>query len=197
MSSFRRQKSWMNRRFLLDERNPPSVYRVDSSKPSSWKAVVYEPAKEIVTAFIEARTPEAAPLERKIVQGSTFTDLRKTFHCDACQRDFKGERQFREHQNGKNHKKIQRLKGLDKIIVNKSVLVLESFEEGNKVEAVKELKEVFELGNAEILELMKSLPCEIGTAMGERKAKKVVHKFKQINVVLATKTITQEIVLQK
>merc|ERR1719158_2828626 len=95
------------RRFLLSERNPPPYYRVDSSTPSQWMEAVYSPAEAIVEALLEGRLPEQQPLSLNHKSTELLIDERKTLHCDICNREFKGSRQFRAHKNSKSHRKLE------------------------------------------------------------------------------------------
>ena len=61
---FRRQAKWMKRRFLLESRDAPPVYRVNSSDPEHWQQNCFDPAVSILSAYLEGSTPEAQPLAR-------------------------------------------------------------------------------------------------------------------------------------
>ena len=50
-------------------------------------------------------TPEQDPLPRICEDPEREEDYRKTLHCDVCDRDFKGDTQFRNHLKSKSHRK--------------------------------------------------------------------------------------------
>merc|ERR1719427_1310713 len=104
----RRQMKWIRRRFLLNSRSPPPVYRVDSTDPTLWQENVYNPAETIVGDFLEGRIPEIEPLERTEGGEEREEDCRRTMHCDVCNRDFKGSAQFRNHLQSASHRKVAR-----------------------------------------------------------------------------------------
>jgi len=187
----KKQARWMRRRFLLDEREAPHVYRVDSSKPELWQEIVFNPALDIVNAFVEEKEPSAKPLE-KISHEHSFEDLRRTIHCDLCERDFKGLEQYKQHVNGKRHKKNVKVKAATKVVRTKYVLKLESFDDSNKAEAVKELKNALDIPISDILEKMKNVPAEIADVKGEGRAKEIVEKMKMFNVQMAVQKVAYE-----
>ena len=102
----RRQAKWIRRRFLTDVRDSPSVYRVDSSDPSAWLEKVFGPAEIILQSFLfPGVNPGIEPLPRISEKMEREEEYRKTLHCDICDRDLKGETQYRNHLKSKSHRK--------------------------------------------------------------------------------------------
>ena len=181
----RKQSKWIRRRFLLDHRNPPPVYRVDSSNPAEWQEKVYKPAEVIVQDFIEGRTPSAEPLDRIEGGREREEDCRKTIHCDLCNRDFKGSTQFRNHLKSSSHKKVVRaMEGFTRY-----EMVLTEVEEERKNEAAKMLKNTLILPISEVFTKMESLPSVVGTLIGKAKAENIAKELSKYGAVIQVKEI--------
>ena len=158
MITFRRQTKWLRRRFLLESRESPAVYRVDSSDPSQWRERCYEPAEQLVHAYLAGAPLPLQPLARLRLDGAELEQNRRTFHCDLCHRDFGGNKQFQEHLAGRRHH--QALREKQRLEPPVSVLLV-GFDETNRAETAKILKNSFEKPLAEVLELVARVPVEI------------------------------------
>ena len=157
----------MRRRFLLEGRQAPHVYRVDSSDPSRWKERCYNPAEEIVRAFVEGRQPDAAPLARLKIDTQEVNDNRKTFFCDVCKRDFMGSQQMKNHLDGKRHRQV--LKATERLKPPVSV-VLTHFDAEKRTECIRILKSSLEKPLQQVIDLVNNVPCEIARIKPESKA---------------------------
>eukprot|EP00092_Neocalanus_flemingeri_P056505 GFUD01067008.1.p1 GENE.GFUD01067008.1~~GFUD01067008.1.p1 ORF type:complete len:210 (+),score=76.12 GFUD01067008.1:2-631(+) len=176
----RRQMKWIRRRFLLNSRSPPAVYRVDSSDPSRWQEKVYQPAEIIVRDFIEGRRPEMEPVERIDGGEERQEDCRRTMHCDVCDRDFKGAAQYRNHVAGSSHRKVARAT-TDKVIF---VMNLTSFKEENRNGVAKIIKNTFGIGLTEVFAKMDSLPAVLTNVVGEAKASNIAKELSKQGIVI-------------
>merc|ERR1719318_1631183 len=176
----RKQMKWIRRRFLLNTRNPPPVYRVNSTDPSQWQDKVYRPAEMIVRDFIEGRKPEMEPLERVESGQDREEDCRKTMHCDICNRDFKGSVQFSSHLKSASHRKVARAV-LDKYHYE---VVLTSFKEEYRNGAAKIIKNTFSIGLKDVFMKMDSLPCVVGTVVGKGKADNIARELSKQGIVV-------------
>jgi len=169
----RKQNKWIRRRFLLNTRNPPPVYRVDSSNPVEWAEKVYQPAELIVRDFIEGRKPAMEPLERFDNGKDIEEDCRKTMHCDTCNRDFKGSTQYKMHLKSSSHKKVLRA-------VAGSwnyEIVLSNLGEGERSEVAKIIKNSLAVPLSDVFGLMESLPSVVGTVTGKSKADNIAREL--------------------
>ena len=93
----------MRSRFLSGARDSPPVYRVDSSDPTRWQEACLEPASLILSAYLAGGLPVShAPLDR-LLPANGEEELRRMFHCDICNRDFLGSRQYQAHLEGSRH----------------------------------------------------------------------------------------------
>lgn len=163
----RKQAKWVKSRFLLTERDPPPVYRVNSTYPEQWEENVFSPAEEILTAFLEGRKPPVSPLEKKPKSVIPVADERRTYHCDLCDKDLKGLSQFRNHMNGKSHKKLAKMQGEPK----KYKIMLTSVAKESEKDISKMLRNMFNIGLTDMMNKMKNLPAELTIIQGERRAK--------------------------
>ncbi|XP_071837581.1 tRNA dimethylallyltransferase-like isoform X2 [Apostichopus japonicus] len=101
----RKQLKWIRNRFLKRPgENVPSVYGLDSTDPTRWDELVYQPAVEILRALMEGEEPSNRPLERQEAD-NTLTD--KVSHvCKFCDgRIFVGSQQWQGHVTSRRHKK--------------------------------------------------------------------------------------------
>ena len=176
----RKQMKWIRKRFLLNTRNPPPVYRVNSTDPTQWQEMVYIPAEVIVKDFIEGRKPEMEPLERIESGKDREEDCRKTMHCDICDRDFKGSVQFKNHQKSASHRKVSRAV-LDKYHYE---VVLTSFKEEDRNGVAKIIKNTFSVGLTDVFMKMDSLPSVVGTVVGKGKADSIARELSKQGIVV-------------
>lgn len=105
----RKQAKWIRRRFLTNIRDSPPVFRVDSSDPALWSEKVFTPADKILQHYMTGvELGDIEPLSRICDHPEIEEDVRRTLHCDVCNRDLKGESQFRNHLKGLSHRKAVR-----------------------------------------------------------------------------------------
>jgi len=184
----RKQTKWIKKRFLLDTRSPPPVFRVDSTDPSLWQEKVFQPAEIIVRDFIEGRTPDMEPLERSAGGEEREEDCRRIMHCDVCNRDFKGAGQFSMHQRGSSHKKMVQKAKVDNdkeevhIVVN-----LVSYNEERRNEVAKIIKNTFNIGLSEVFCKMDSMPAVLSNIRTMHKAKSIAKELSKHGIVLDVK----------
>jgi len=176
----RRQMKWIRRRFLLNSRSPPPVYRVDSTDPTLWQENVYNPAETIVGDFLEGRIPEIEPLERTEGGEEREEDCRRTMHCDVCNRDFKGSAQFRNHLQSASHRKVARAT-TDRFHY---VMNMISFKEEDRNGVARIVKNTFGIGLTEVFAKMDSLPAVLSTVLGEAKATNIAKELSKHGIVV-------------
>lgn len=104
----KKQIKWVSNRLLGgQDRQVPLIYALDTSYPENWNTVVSSPAEDVVSSYIEDRTPELKPLD-------SVTSLRHGYNeevtntCDICKRVFIGEFQWEIHLNSNKHKKMKK-----------------------------------------------------------------------------------------
>jgi len=179
----RKQMKWVKRRFLLNTRSTPPVYRVDSTDPSLWQEKVFQPAEIIVRDFIEGRTPEMEPLERSEGGKEREEDYRRTKHCDICNRDFKGSGQMTAHQRGSSHKKaVLAIREKIRVVMN-----LVSFKEEKRNEVAKIIKNTFDIGLSEVFDKMDSMPSVLSNNKGKHKATTIAKELFKHGIVVDIK----------
>eukprot|EP00088_Acartia_fossae_P014993 TRINITY_DN1810_c1_g2_i1.p1 TRINITY_DN1810_c1_g2~~TRINITY_DN1810_c1_g2_i1.p1 ORF type:complete len:546 (-),score=116.53 TRINITY_DN1810_c1_g2_i1:602-2239(-) len=150
----RRQAKWMRRRFTVNHREAPPVYRVDSSQPELWKEKCYDPASKILQAYLDGKLPEeAVPLERIDLDELDYQNNKQKFTCQLCQKEFKGRRQYEAHIEGRRHKKELSRKLMQEPAIT---LRLNNFPADRKAEVAKILKNTFNKPLNEILEILES-----------------------------------------
>ena len=188
----RRQVKWM-RRFLISKRDPPPYYRVDSTDPKQWQERVYSPAEAILTAVLEGRHVEAEPLPLIQKDVETLVDERKVFHCDVCDRDLKGSVQYKRHLNSKPHRKVVAMTTDDHRDFN---VRLEEFRPDLRIESAKLLRSSFQMGLAEVLSKLDSVPCDLAVIPskggGERKVKSLMKELQKQGVTLSYSRATEQ-----
>ena len=190
----RRQVKWM-RRFLISKRDPPPYYRVDSTDPGQWEEKVCKPAEEILQAMLEGRQVKAEPLPLIKKDVETLADERRIFHCDICDRDFKGSQQYKRHLGSKPHKKVVAMSSAN--IDHPDIHVrLEGFPPDSKMESAKILKSSFQLGLSDALSKLDSAPCELAVIPsrggGEKKVKSLKKELLRQGVVLSYARATEQ-----
>ena len=184
----RRQAKWIRRRFLTNIRDSPPVYRVDSSDPSLWSQNVYQPAEAIVQHYLSGTSPDMEPLPRICEDPERDVDYRKTLHCDVCDRDFKGECQFRNHQNSKSHKKAVRALGNNYVYET----WLLGYNKEERLNVSKMLKNIFSIGLADAMSKLDNIPVLISQERSEIKSKKIVTQLMKNNIQAEVRKVTQE-----
>lgn len=182
----RKQSKWIRRRFLLDHRNPPPVYRVDSSDPSQWREKVYNPAELIVQDFIDGKKPSMEPLERVDGGREREEDCRRTIHCDRCNRDFKGSKQYSNHLKSSSHKKVVRaLEGCTRY-----EMVLTEFNAERRDEAALLIKNTLIQPLSEVFTKMGSLPAVLCTVFGKAKAENIAKELLKQGIMIQVKKLS-------
>ena len=107
-------------------------------------------------------------------------DYRKTLHCDICDRDFKGDTQFRNHIKSKSHRKT--VKALEANYVYETRLL--KFDENNKNEVAILIKNIFTISLSEVMDMINNLPVRLDQSNSSKKAKKIVNELsKHYNIV--------------
>jgi len=181
----RRQAKWIRRRFLTSIRESPPVYRVDSSDPSLWKEKVFDPADSILQCFLAGGNPLIEPLPRICEDKERTEDFRKTLHCDVCDRDFKGETQYKNHLKGKSHKKA--------VIARSENFVYETwvmrFDPEEKMKVSKLIKDIFSIGLSEVMTKLETIPVSICQERSATKSKKIVNELLKHNIVAEVRRI--------
>ncbi|XP_060520007.1 tRNA dimethylallyltransferase [Cylas formicarius] len=108
----KKQKRWVRNRFLgRKDRQVPPVYELDSTDVSKWNENVTVPAFEIVESYIAGVKCVREPLPVREL-GSTPNSEDETHFCEACERVFIGEHQWRGHLRSQKHRR--RLNALGK-----------------------------------------------------------------------------------
>ena len=186
----RRQAKWIRRRFLTDIRDSPPVYRVDSSDPSTWLENVFNPAEKILQSFLcEGTDPEIEPLPRISERTEREEEYRKTLHCDVCNRDLKGDTQFRNHLKSKSHRKaLQAL--TDKFAFEMKII---SYETGKKTEVAKVIKNTFAIGLADVLAKLENMPSVLSTENSLKKCKKISKELEKLGIVTDIQKVSKPV----
>jgi len=187
----RRQLKWIRRRFLYKTRNPPPLYRLDSSDPSLWIEKVYNPAESILEDFVAGVKPKIQPIERISSHEDRDEDCRRTLHCDICNRDFKGSEQYKRHLQSNAHKKVAK-KTTDKYHFE---VTLTAYDENEKNKTAQVIKNTFGIGLSNVLESLKILPTTLSTVVGKTKAENIASELMKngIQVELNKKLLQREV----
>jgi len=182
----RRQAKWMKRRFLLESRDAPPVYRVNSSDPEHWQQNCFDPAVSILSAYLEGSTPEAQPLARISVPKEEHDENRRTFHCNICQRHFSGLLQLNAHLSGKKHLKEVRL---NQASLPPTALILTHYDQSKRSESAKILKKSFDKPLHEVLQMLDEAPCEIATVQPKSKAENLRKCLAKHGILVELKSV--------
>ena len=184
----RRQAKWIRRRFLTDIRDSPPVYRVDSSNPSTWQEKVYNPAESILQSFLfDGKTPDIEPLPRISERNERVEEYMKTLHCDVCDRDLKGETQYRNHLKSKSHKKA--LQAVSERFFFEMKLV--SYRAERKTETAKVIKNAFSIGLTDVLVKLDNLPSVLSRENSLKKSKKISKELEKIGIVIEIEKVVK------
>ena len=125
-------------------------------------------------------TPEQDPLPRICEDPEREEDYRKTLHCDVCDRDFKGDTQFRNHLKSKSHRKS--VQALEDNYVYETRLV--KFDENNKNEVALLIKNIFSISLSEVMAMINNLPVKLDQSNSSKKAKKIANELsKHYNII--------------
>ena len=104
----RRQTKWIRQRFLRSDRQCPPVYALDSTDPKLWHSQVYQPAVDLLEAWIaqeDLSRFQALPVNQ---QAHSFEDSRKMFYCDVCSLHLKGRLSFEAHTKSRKHYNVKK-----------------------------------------------------------------------------------------
>ena len=186
----RRQAKWIRRRFLTDVRDSPQVYRVDSSDPSAWQEKVYGPAEVILHSFlIPGKDPGIDPLPRISERIEREEEYRKTLHCDVCDRDLKGETQYRNHLKSKSHRKAFQAV-TDKFYYEMKIV---SFSPENKTTVAKVLKNILSIGLSDVMFKLDNMPSVLTREHSLKKAKKIAKELEKIGIVTDIMKVSESV----
>ena len=186
----RRQAKWIRRRFLTDVRDSPSVYRVDSSDPSAWPEKVFGPAEIILQSFLfPGENPGIEPLPRISEKMEREEEYRKTLHCDICDRDLKGETQYRNHLKSKSHRKAFQAV-TDKFYYEMKIV---SFNPENKKTVAKVIKNVFSIGLSDVMSKLDNLPSVLSREHSLKKTKKIANELEKIGIVTDIQKVSESV----
>ena len=151
---------------------------------------VYGPAESILKSFMSGDTPAATPLPRICDSQDREEDYRKTFHCDICDRDFKGDTQFRNHLKSKSHRKAA--KALSENFVYE--LQLTSYNKEARLEVAKLIKNIFSITLAEVLDNLENLPFTLSQGPSQTKAKRISNELAKQNIVTEVRRVESKAV---
>ena len=186
----RRQAKWIRRRFLTDVRDSPPVYRVDSSDPSAWLEKVYGPAEIILQSFlVPGGNPGVEPLPRISERIEREEEYRKTLHCDICDRDLKGETQYRNHLKSKSHRKALQAVA-DKFYYEINIV---SFNHKEKKTVAKVIKNIFSIGFTDVMSKLDNIPSVLAREHSLKKAKKIGKELEKIGIVTDIQKVSDSV----
>lgn len=102
----KKQLKWIRNRFLGSEiREVPSIYPLDTSNVSEWHKMVYVPAEETVSSYINETEIKLTPLIAIERAGKGLNEETSNY-CNDCNRTFVGEYQWLLHITSNKHKRI-------------------------------------------------------------------------------------------
>ena len=185
----RKQAKWIRRRFLTDIRDTPPVYRVDSSDPSAWLENVYNPAENILQSFLcEGKKPDIEPLPRIVEREEREEEFRKILHCDICNRDLKGETQYRNHIKSKAHRKAV-LAVSEKFFFEMKIV---GYNEEKRTEVAKIIKNTFSIGLSDVMDKLDKMPSVLSRENSLKKSKKIAKELQKIGIITEIQKVSVE-----
>ena len=99
----------------------------------------FNPAVRILDSFLSGDSPEQSPLP--LLERPDPASNARILRCDVCDKDMKGEEQYKAHLAGKRHnvaqKRHKRRKTGDRFSV-----VIERFDSGDKLAVLKKVKQI-------------------------------------------------------
>ena len=99
----------------------------------------FDPAARILDSVVSGDSPEQSPLA--LLERPDPVSNTKVLRCDVCDKDLKGEEQYKAHLAGKRHavarKRQKRLKTEDRFSV-----AIERFDSGDKLAVLKRVKQI-------------------------------------------------------
>ena len=140
---------------------------------------VFAPAEKILQHFITGSDLDIEPLSRVCEHPERDEDFRKTLHCDVCDRDFKGDAQFRNHQKSKSHRKAVR--ALEDHYTYETKLL--SYNQERKLDVAKLLKNIFGIGLTDVMRILENLPCTLSQDNSGTKARRIVNELAKHQIV--------------
>lgn len=144
-------------------------------------------------SFMAGVTPSATPVPRVCEKPEREEDFRKTIHCDICNRDFKGDCQFRNHLKSKSHRKAAKA-----IAENfEYELQLTEYNRENKREVAKLIKDIFSIGISEVLENLEKIPYTLSRGPSLTKAKRISNELAKQNILTEVKRVDRTVVSQR
>ena len=109
----------------------------------------FNPAVRILDCFLSGDSPEQSPLP--LLERPDPASNARILRCDVCDKDMKGEEQYKAHLAGKRHnvaqKRHKRRKTGDRFSV-----VIERFDSGDKLAVLKKVKQISGLTLQEVKE---------------------------------------------
>lgn len=101
----KKQIKWVKNRLLGNmKRSVPSIYGLDTSKPSEWDDIVLKPAIDVLQSFIDEKESTLKPLPKIITVREGMNEETSHF-CEVCDRLFIGDYQWEMHFKSNKHKK--------------------------------------------------------------------------------------------
>lgn len=146
---------------------------------------VYDPAEDILKCFLSGVTPAATPLPRICEKPEREEDFRKTIHCDICNRDLKGDLQFKNHLKSKSHRRA--VKAIAEDVEYE--LQLTDYNRDNKREVAKLIKDIFSIGIAEVFENLEKLPYTLSRGPSLTKAKRISNELAKQDIFTEVKRV--------
>ena len=135
---------------------------------------MFAPADKILQHYMTgAELGDIEPLSRICDHPEREEDVRRTLHCDVCNRDLKGESQFRNHLKGLSHRKAVR--ALEEKFVYETKLL--SCPAERKFDVAKIVKNIFGIGLTEVLKILENLPHTVSQDRSHTKAKNIVNQL--------------------
>lgn len=106
----KKQIKWVKNRFLKaaqKNRTIPPIYKLDTTHPERWTTLVSDPAINVIENYLDPLVelivaPESIPEDEP-----AYSDSKKTYFCEQCQRVFIGEFQWDIHVKSNRHKKVR------------------------------------------------------------------------------------------
>ena len=136
-------------------------------------------------SFMAGVTPAATPVPRICEKPEREEDFRKTIHCDVCNRDFKGDSQFRNHMKSKSHRKAVKAIADD----FQYELQLTDYNRENKREVAKLIKDIFSIGISEVLENLEKIPFTLSRGPSLTKLKRISIELAKQDIITAYKRV--------
>ena len=129
------------------------------------------------------------PLPRLSEKAEREEEYRKTLHCDVCDRDLKGETQYRNHLKSKSHRKaLQAI--TDKVYYEMKIV---SFSEENKKTVAKVIKNIFSIGLIEVMSKLDNMPSVLTREHSLKKTKKIANELEKLGIVTDIQKVSESV----